>query len=850
MVPPMLPLPVDDVTTTLVEALSAHPNAVLIAPPGAGKTTRVPPALLRAPWLRPENPRILMLQPRRVAARAAAARLCEEQGWRLGEEAGYQVRFDNRTTPRTRLVVMTEGILARRIQADPFLEGVGCVLLDEFHERNIHSDLAIALLREIQTTVREDLRLLVMSATLDPAPVSAFLGGAPVIESRGRLFPVDVHYLERPSDAPCWELANGAVRRLLSMGPEGDLLVFLPGLGEIRRTAELLRDLDVELPILHSSVSAEEQDRALRPASRRKVVLATNIAETSLTIDGVRAVVDTGLARVLLHEPRLGLDRLELRRISMASARQRAGRAGRTGPGICLRTWTKTAEAAMEEADPPEIHRIDLAATLLSLKAYGARDATAFRWFDPPKPEAMARAEELLRLLGAAGEDGALSGRGRALARLPLHPRLGVLLLEGTAAGHAREAALVAALLSERDILSFSGGRRAPSWSSDCDLLLRLDALGGTGGGPPVDEGAARAVRRIARELMRLAGNLPGGKAEGAERGVAIRRALLAAFPDRVALRRGGDSSRGVMVGGRGVVLEPESAVREGDLFLALDPRDPPGGGGEARVRIASRIDADWLEEIHPALVETRLCHAVEGEKQRVTARRQWSFLGLVYREDPAPRRHDPAGAARALAGHIAGDMEAFALSDRETAAFLHRVRFLARARPEEGWPGYTREELEEALGEACQGRAAVEEVRGAPFRQALQARLDWRLRSRLDELAPEAVEVPSGSRIRLKYGEPGAEAPVLAARVQELFGLREIPRVAGGRVAVLLHLLGPNHRPVQVTTDLQSFWNGTYQEVRRELRARYPKHPWPEDPWSARAVAVGRRRGGGKNPR
>lgn len=501
----------------------------------------------------------------------------------------------------------------------------------------------------------------------------------------------------------------------------------------------------------------------------------------------------------------------------------------------------------MPEADAPEIHRVDLAATLLALKAYGARDVEAFQWFEPPRSEARARGEELLRLLGAVEEDGGLTERGRQLARLPLHPRLGVLLLEGAATGHPREAAQVAALLSERDIVLRSPQRRAPTLASDCDLLLRLDLLEGRGGDLPVEEAAAHAVRRVARELMRLAGRLERRGPRAMDRGIALRRALLAAYPDRVALRREGDSARGVMVGGRGVVLDAECTVREGRIFLALDPRDPPGGGGEARVRLATRLEEEWLEEVHPGLVAARFRYTVD--KERVTARRQWSLLGLVYREDPAPRDLDPAAASRALAAHLGADPEAFALADRETAGLVHRVRFLAREMPGEGWPVYTREELLEALGEACLGRSSVEEVRGKPFRQALENRLDWSLRRRLDEVAPEAIEVPSGSRIRLKYGEPGAEAPILAVRIQELFGLGETPRIAGGRAAVLLHLLGPNHRPVQVTRDLHSFWNGAYQEVRKELRARYPKHPWPQDPWNAEPVAVGRKRGGRKLP-
>lgn len=488
---------------------------MVVAPPGAGKTTRIPPALAAARFLGGEGSArraLVLLQPRRVAARAAAARIAEEQGWRLGEEVGYHIRFDNRTGPRTQVRVLTEGILTRQIQADPFLEGIGCVVLDEFHERSIHTDLALAMLREIQATVREDLRIVVMSATMDPRPVAEFLSGgggrARVFESAGRLYPVAVEHLERTENAPVWEQAAGAVRRVLREGNEpGHILVFLPGIGEIRRTEGLLRDVEAELHVLHSSVSGEEQDRALRPSARRKLILATNIAETSLTIDGVKTVVDSGLARVLVSDVRLGIDRLELRRISRASATQRAGRAGRTGPGRCLRLWTRAEEGAFEESETPEIHRIDLASTVLALRAFGEHDVGGFGWFEPPRPDAVARAEGLLRMLGATDARGGLTEVGHKLARLPLHPRIGRLLLAGAEAGMLREAATLAALLSEKDIVA--GGHRArrreAAWEGDSDLLDRLELMKQGHMAPDVDPQALRAVERVRDELINIA---------------------------------------------------------------------------------------------------------------------------------------------------------------------------------------------------------------------------------------------------------------------------------------------------------------------------------------------------------
>lgn len=507
---PLVPLPADEAIPALLSALDAGRNAVVVAPPGAGKTTRLPPAISESGLLKDPNRAVAVLQPRRVAARSVAARIASERGWRLGEEVGYQVRFDNRTTARTRIRVMTEGILARRLQSDPFLEGIGCVVLDEFHERSIHTDLALAMLREVQTAVRSDLRIVVMSATMDAQPVAAFLGEAPVVACGGEPHPVELFHADRPaSDVPCWERAAHAARLALARPqPEtGHVLVFLPGMGEIRRTAELLHDVDAETHVLHGSVPAAEQDRALAPSARRKLILATNIAETSITINGVCTVIDSGLARVPVNDPRLGIDRLELQRISLASARQRTGRAGRTAPGKCYRLWTREEEASLRPHDMPEVHRIDLAATVLALKAYGAGDVASFGWFDPPRADALERALALLRLLSALDGDGRLTEKGEALSRLPLHPRLGALLLAGKREGVLREAALMAALLSERD--PFPPGRRrgaGAAWSGTSDVLDRLDVIAGEGPLPPeADATAVEAIRRTARELERLA---------------------------------------------------------------------------------------------------------------------------------------------------------------------------------------------------------------------------------------------------------------------------------------------------------------------------------------------------------
>jgi len=864
-----VPLPIDPLVPEIVASLAARPNAVVVAPPGAGKTTRVPPAIAEA--LLPRGAghsrrSVVLLQPRRVAARAAANRIAQEQEWRLGEEVGYRIRFENRTSARTFLHVVTEGILTRRIQSDPFLQDVGCVILDEFHERGIHTDLAIALLREIQETVRQDLRIVVMSATLDPGRVAAFLGDAPVFRCEGRLHPVAIQYQDRSSRSPMWEQSAAAVRSVLEPGSArrptssdrnddvGHVLVFLPGIGEIRRTQELLRGADADLHILHSSVSDEEQDRAIRPSARRKIILATNIAETSLTIDGVKTVVDTGYARVLVNDARLGIDRLELRRVSLASAAQRAGRAGRTAPGRCLRLWTRAEESSFPAREVPEVERIDLASTALALRDYGARKLDEFGWFERPRADALARAENLLQILGAVDKQGGPTPVGKRLAALPLHPRLGRLLLAGEDAGRLHEAATLAAMLSERDFLAAPHAfrKREAKWESASDVLDRLDLLESGAVSSELDPQAIRAIERVRDELILLIRR--SGKRAGAAhetRDQVLLRVLLHAYPDRVTLRRAGDPTRGVMVGGRGVVLEPSCTVRKAALFLSVDARDAAEGAGrgapsksaagkgaatrspasESRVSLASAIQEEWLAQVFPDLWEQRLLHRFDAEKGKVLGIRETVFAGLVIREDVVGA--NPKIAGQTLFDHLRKNAADFFMKDDAAAAWLARARFLARQMPELALPPFDADALSPVLRAACEGCVSLDQVRARNLRRLLEGCLNAKQRRALKEFAPEFIQVPSGSRVRLSYPEDGSR-PVLAVRLQEMFGLAETPRMAKGRVPVMLHLLGPNMRPVQITADLKSFWNTTYAEVRKELRARYPKHSWPEDPWSA----------------
>ncbi|MCE5228784.1 ATP-dependent helicase HrpB [bacterium] len=833
----LLPLPIDPIVPDIVVALQTRRAAVVVAPPGAGKTTRIPPALLGA--VHAPHDQVLVLQPRRVAARAAAARIADERGWRVGEEVGWQVRFENRCGPRTRLRVLTEGILTRRLQDDQLLEGVGCVVLDEFHERSIYTDLAIAMLREIQQALRPDLMLLVMSATMDPRPVSDFLGNAPVIESPGRLYPVEVDFLERASRAPAWEDAAAVARRAVESEEAGHVLVFLPGIGEIRRAESLVRDLPAELHVLHSSISGADQDRALRPTAKRKLILATNIAETSLTIDGVRTVIDTGLARVPVSDPRLGIDRLELRRISRASADQRAGRAGRTAPGRCFRLWTREEDAALAPGDAPEIKRVDLASTVLALKTYGVSDPARFGWFEAPRPDALALAERLLRMLGAIAPDGRLTEIGRRMSRMPVHPRIGRMLLAGADHGLLHEAAMLAAILSERDVLAAPAlaRRRSAGYEGRSDLIERLERV--EAGDAGIDPQAAANVRRVADELIediRRTATRPHHKRtqdSGLRTQDSLRQLPLFGWPDRVTVRRASDPSRGVMVGGRGIVLEPSSVVRRAPIFLSIDPRDPentrPGAPSESRVSLAGAIEPQWLEESFPHLIERRVKYQYDPERGRVMGLRQTLFAELMIDEEPVGAKAN-ADSSAALCEYLQSHRNAV-LDEPTIKRWLARLNLLNRHMPELNLPEID-EIFGEILNEACDGQTSMSGALGHVV-QILENRLNGKQRRALSEHAPDTVALPSGRRARLEYQADGP--PVLAVKLQELFGLAQGPRVAGGRVPVLLHLLAPNGRPAQITSDLASFWNSGYAEVRKDLRARYPRHPWPEDPWKKR---------------
>jgi ATP-dependent helicase HrpB len=838
-----LPLPIDDVLAAVLESLRRSPSIVLQAPTGAGKTTRVPPALLDAGFARAGD--IILVEPRRLAARAAAARMAFERAQAVGDDIGYHVRFDRRVGPKTRIVAVTEGILLRRLLDDPYLEGAAVVIFDEFHERSLSADLALGMTRLVQQTVRPELRVVVMSATFDTRAAAAYLGGCAIVESAGRLFPVEIRYQPRSLRQPPSLAAAEAAMWLADETP-GDLLVFLPGWNEIRHTAKHLENFaaarDIRVLPLHGELSPEEQDAALARSERRKIVLATNVAETSVTVDGVTGVVDTGLARQLHFDPRLGLDRLQLTPIARMSADQRAGRAGRQQPGVCVRLWSEASHRQRPAATEPEVRRVDLAAAVLQLLCLGETDLERFPWFEPPRPEAVRQALDLLRQLGAVHNDKATE-LGGAIARLPAHPRLGRMLVEGWRLGAQERTALAAALLSERDPFPLTGDHASTaSAARTADFVARVEALEAFAHKQPAPANlhrpTARTIVRVQEQLLRelrsvtrAAGtSLRSHQATSVagSRDEALGRALLAGFPDRVAKRRAHDPRRGVMAGGRGVRLAPTSGAIDGELFLCLDVEDRPK---EALVRLALPVQRDWLAKEHlAAAIEVLFDESAE----RVAARRRLRYLDLLIEESHAAITDETQASAALLEAARNRIERVLPAAESPAGAYLTRLRCLREWMPDLNLPALADDDLRMLLPLLCTGRRSFAELRDGPWIDALQQALAPQQYQLVEREAPARIEVPSGSRIALLYevGRP----PVLAVRIQEVFGLRDTPRLAGGRVRVLLHLLGPNYRPQQVTDDLASFWANVYPRIRKELRARYPKHAWPEDPLAAPA--------------
>jgi ATP-dependent helicase HrpB len=808
-------LPVHEILAELKAALAGANAAVLVAPPGAGKTTVVPLELLAEPWA--AGGRIIVLEPRRLAARAAAARMAETLGERVGGTVGLRVRMQTRVSAATRIEVVTEGVFTRMILADPELAGVACVVFDEFHERSLDADLGLALARDAQGLLREDLRLLVMSATLDGAAVAKLLGDCPVIESHGRMYPVETRYLGRDERLSLEDRVVRAVERALAE-EAGSVLVFLPGQAEIRRTAERLaerlRRPDVDVDPLYGALDPRDQDRAIAPAppGRRKVVLATSIAETSLTIQGVRVVVDCGLARVPRFDPASGLTRLATVRVSRAAADQRRGRAGRTEPGACYRLWDAAETRALPAFADPEILDADLSGLALDLARWGARDPEALAFLDPPPAAAYAEARALLQRLEAVDEDGVLTAHGRALSDMPLPPRLAHMVLKAAASGQALRAAKIAAIVSEAGL----GGR-------DADLRHRLETLD-RDRSPRGRDGRALAERWVA-----LAG--PPGSDEPLSDGL-----LLAfAYPERIAKARGGQGEF-QLVTGRGAFVEPTDALAR-EAWLAVAEL----GGGERRDRIllAAPLDPGELEAFAGQFeIEERLEASGGG---RLRAKRITRLGRLTIREalDEDP---DPALVARALADQVRREGLGALPWGAAAAGLRERVAFLRRGDP--AWPDLSDEALaagvDDWLTPRLVGLRSLRELKPEALDAALRSLVPWELQRRLETEAPARWTAPTGNSFAIDYG--AAAGPRVDVRVQEVFGLSEHPTVGG--VPLTLSLLSPAHRPIQTTQDLPGFWTGSWRDVRGEMRGRYPKHVWPEDPSAAEPTARAKPRG------
>ncbi len=830
-----MPLPVEETLPRLKQALAANGSAVLVAPPGSGKTTLVPLVLKDASWL--GSKKILMLEPRRIAARLAAQYMSKQLAETVGNTVGYQVRFERRVSAATRVEVITEGILTRRLQQDPELADVGLVIFDEFHERSLDSDLAFALCLDMMAGLREDLRLLVMSATMDAGPVSALLGDAPIITGQGRMYPVKVQHLpplsrfdsSRPDHLA--RTTARAIRQVLNQ-EQGDILTFLPGVGEINRVQRQLSSLDdcIVRP-LHGSLKPAEQERAIRPdpAGRQRIILATTIAETSVTIEGITVVVDCGWKRVPCFNVNSGLSRLATVRISRASAEQRAGRAGRLGPGTCYRLWNMGVDAGLQQFDLPEICQADLSPLLLELANWGVQDPGQLSWLDPPPEAACRQGRELLVRLGAVDGQGLITRLGRKMAALPLHPRLArMLLLAGSV--NRDNAVDLAALLSERDLLSSSD-------SADLDNRLHclqrfrsqgMRAVHSMGGHP----GACLQVDRVSRQL---AGRLKGNE-QGLNRPLSTGGLLALAYPDRVAARRGNGEGSYKLATGSGGQLQHHDPLAAAPWLVAasLD-----AGRRDGRIFLAAAIDRTEVEELLQDEMQVTDEVFWDSGTQSVVSRRCTRLGELVVAEkkNTAP---DPTAVQTALLAGIR-ELGTDGLNWTKGARELQaRIGCLREWQPEADWPDFSDQalatDLEQWLGPYLSGVKTVKACRRLNIEQMLLAGLDFRKRQDLDRDAPTHIRVPSGTKVRLQYqvGNP----PVLAVRLQEMFGLAETPTVCRGRVQVLLHLLSPARRPVQVTRDLPGFWNSGYFEVRKELKGRYPKHHWPEEPWQAVATA------------
>ena len=841
----MSSLPIDEIIPDFLTILRGNPAIVLQAPPGAGKTTRIPLALLDAEWL--ANRKIVMLEPRRLAATNAARWMASCLGEEVGQRVGYQIRYDRKIGVDTRIEVVTEGILTRRLQNDPFLDGVGVVILDEFHERSLHADLALALCRDIQSGARDDLKLVVMSATFETEPVAALLGNAPILKCAGRSFPVEVRYGEREDGDDIAANVARVVQHALAE-TSGDLLVFLPGTGEIRRCESILKhSLSTHAPLLivplYGDLPFSVQERAILPADRRKIVLATNIAETSLTIEGITVVVDSGWSRQLRFDPASGIERLVTARVSAASADQRAGRAGRLGPGVCYRLWTEHQHRALLPATAPEILATDLAPLVLELAAWGVSDADCLPWLDPPPAPAMVEGGRLLHLLEALDTNGRLTPHGKEMAIFPLHPRLSHMLLKGRERGFGFLSCDLAAILSERDIYRRTSPVKEKSAS---DLLDRCQLLAQwrsnahhAGDSVSFDVQGCQTVDRVARQLRKLLNVEATHDSFDAE---SVGLMLAFAFPDRIARQRTPGSDRYLLANGKGAILSDRSAVYDEPFLVAVNCEG--SDGSDDVIRLASALPLETVRREFQSMVVRQRIVEWDDRQGRVVATEEEQFGSLCLgsrQVTPGPDEVQDA----LIKGIVRNGGVAALHWTPAAREFQARVMFLAQLFPDEVWPdlsdSHLGSSLREWLGGWLGGVKSMDGLARLDILPPLRGLLDRDQARRLDVGAPHDITVPTGSRIRLHYPPDGP--PVLAVKLQELFGLAATPVVAWGRVPVVLHLLSPAGRPIQITSDLRNFWDNVYPEVKKEMKGRYPRHPWPDDPWNAEPTRYTKKR-------
>jgi ATP-dependent helicase HrpB len=834
-----LSLPVLEIAGDIVRALSQGNRLVLTAPTGSGKTTQVPQILLNSGAIPGQ---VLVLQPRRLATRMVAQRVAQEMNSPLGQLVGYQTRHESRVSAATRIRFMTEGLFLRLLQSQPLLPGVGAVVLDEFHERSLAADMALGLTKTLQGKKRPDLKLMVMSATLDADAVAAFLQ-SPVLRAGGRLFPVDIKHLPRRSTLPVWDLAAESIRVAAESREAGDVLVFMPGVYEINRTIEAARRLvgegSVALRPLHGSLTPQQQDAALAPAPPgvRKVVVATNVAETSITIDGVRWVVDSGLARVHRYDAKRSLDALHVEPISRASADQRAGRAGRTAPGVCLRLWTEADHKGRDAQTDPEVRRIDLAEAVLQLKSMGTTDPRSFPWLEPPEPRAIERAENLLAMLHAVDPAGRVTKTGAKMASFPAHPRLARMMLEAAERGCLGRAVLWAALISEPDVVTRADAadllRFQPDDEPLSDLIVRekaFEAAARTDFDPRlcthlhVHANTAREVARTANLFERLCERM-GLPLRGRDLGEDLLKCLLVAFPDHLAVRIDSQKPYCAMVGRKRVVLDKQSVVREPGLLVALEVSEIGRGEQvETVLSLASRVDVKWLEELHPDRLSTRSVPIWNEQQSSVEQAEERVFDGLVIDRTVRPNASPDVAAGMFVDRIMNGDLKLEPWNDAVTQ-WITRTRCVARWYPERKLITYDDDDVRVILHEIVSGATRWNQVKDRPCFDAVKNALSWDDQRFVQQMAPESASLPSGRNMPIEYAADGP--PRGRGRIQDFYGLTETPRVGAGRQKVTLEILAPNKRPLQITDDLAGFWQRLYPEIRSEMKRRYPKHDW-----------------------